>query len=481
MKTAAYAIKAAPLAFALTLAWARGAQAQPKPPAPALACEVQRGAGGTPALTCAIAAGQADAIRAGGFSATVKSAACQKATLSIVAGGNGAKKVGSYQCTDGAGPEGAIAFRGCQYAPDEAGAKVLGLQSASYKCETPAGQVPASSTFDLKLPDAPAPTPPTPKAPTAGDAYELTRGVRDSVVFHSFGLDPKKSPDQGAQADRVRAAYYDRSGDAAVLFFNTSGEPLAPLPDVLDENDDIHVAVIDFADKFDNFSLSLEGCERVPVLPRVYRGGDPAAYQATSADALKLGGIYRSFGKCAGGGDAPRLVFRKGRGATATTSSFAIHVNPLYRFAVGVALGFDATQVRSFDLRRAPGDTVGRVVETKDALGLSSLVYVSLYLSPRDFRKRDTLLWERTQLFVGLDPRDLGEHLVVGAGYELAVGLNALVGWRVLTRQRVLAEGSGLRPGDTFDGAEPPTRERWEVGGPFVGVGLSTDLLNRLR
>jgi hypothetical protein len=272
--------------------------------------------------------------------------------------------------------------------------------------------------------------------------------------------------------------YYSRSRDVAVLFFDAEGEPYYPMLDVIDEDDDIYVVVVDKGTRVRRAKIAIQGCDRPPVEPRVY--GTPVVAGARSEVDDKPEFVVRAVGKCAGkDSGGPQLsVTYENRPRVVT-----IPVNPLYRFAVGVAAAFDGTRQREFELNTLPGETVPRIAETHDPIGLSSLIYVSFYPSARDFRKTDWLLWQRTQLFVGLDPRAFDEHLVVGAGYELTMGLNLLLGWRAVTKQTVLEEGSGLAPGTKFDGARAdlPTRQRWETGGLFLGVGLSSTLLSRLR
>ncbi|MES1188403.1 MAG: hypothetical protein ABUL60_31595 [Myxococcales bacterium] len=272
--------------------------------------------------------------------------------------------------------------------------------------------------------------------------------------------------------------YYDRYRDVAVLFFDASGVAFYPMLDVVDEDDDIYVVVADYESRMLGVKVDIQGCNRPPIEPRVYNPKPSEGTKTRPSEPVRF--LVRAIGKCAGADSGgPQVVIANGGQQRVQT----IPVNPLYRFAVGVAAAYDGTNRRELGLRTLPGETVPRIAQTQEALGLTSLLYVSFYPWARDFRKTDAFLAQRLQLFVGLDPRKLDEHLVVGVGYELTMGLNALVGWRVLTRQPVLAEGSGLSKGNTFDGdsRDIPTRKRWEVGGPFVGVGLSSALLARLK
>ncbi len=282
------------------------------------------------------------------------------------------------------------------------------------------------------------------------------------------------------QAGRL-GQYYNRRDDVAVLFFNSDGEPLGPIPNTIDENDDIYVVVADTNANLAKTEIALAGCNRPPVAPRVF-GSTKELPVETAADreADGLGTRHRIFGKCAGADSGGPTVTIQRDGVTKSTT---IPVNPLYRFAVGAALAYDATQTREFALRTPPGSSVTRIAESDDRIGLSALIYVSLYVLPRDLRKDQFLLWERVQLFAGLDPRAFDKHLILGLGYELAPGFSLLGGWRVATKQPVLAEGSGLKVGSSFDGTmrNLPTRERWEFGSGFIGVGMNNDLLSRLR
>jgi hypothetical protein len=278
-------------------------------------------------------------------------------------------------------------------------------------------------------------------------------------------------------ADHGPGNYYSRSSDVAVLFFDAEGVPYYPMLDVIDEDDDIYVVVADFSDRLAQAKIAVQGCKRPPVEPRVY--GRPAGVEPRGEGGREVIYVVRAFGKCAGADDGgPELVITHDN----VPRSVTIPVNPLYRLAVGVAAAFDGTSQRDFSLQTLPGDTVPRISQTSERIGLTSLLYISFYPVARDYRKTNLFLAQRLQLFVGLDPRAFDEHLVLGAGYELAMGLNVLVGWRALTKQKILSEGSGLSRGTTFDGdaRDIPTRKRWETGGVFLGAGLSSALLEKL-
>lgn len=276
--------------------------------------------------------------------------------------------------------------------------------------------------------------------------------------------------------------YYNRVEDVAVLFFDADGDAYFPVPDIIDEDDRVYVVVVDTASRLKGAQLGSSGCKRPPVEPRVY-SASPSARQVAKdgPDAVKF--AIRALGTCAGAAEGgPKLTFtRDGKSQVQQ-----IPINELYQLAVGVALAYDNTWQRDYALNTLPGETIARVAEVRDRIGLSSLTYISYYPIPRDFRKKDFFLAQRAQLFIGLDPRALDKHLVAGVGYELTTGLNALFGWRFVTKQKVLEEGSGLVNGTPYDDtlSKLPTRERWETGFPggfFLGVGLSSSLLQRLK
>lgn len=281
-------------------------------------------------------------------------------------------------------------------------------------------------------------------------------------------------------AERQPGHYYDRSQDVAVVFLNADGHPYYPDLDIIDENDTIYVVVVDRDIAVDDVTVEITGCDRPPLF-RVYRPAGETISGETGKRQVaepKWTWIIRPVGTCAASdGGVSAIVNREGEARAAT-----IRTNPLYNFSVGFALGYDDTTERTFGVRTAAGDTVPRIAEINDKIGLGTLFFVSFYPLPRDFQKRDFLLPERFKLFVALDLEDLDEHLIAGAGYELLPGFDALVGWRVLTRQIVLAEGSGLENGSRFDGpaSELPTRDRWEQGRVFIGLGLTTNVLTEL-
>lgn len=332
--------------------------------------------------------------------------------------------------------------------------------------------------------DVGAPAERAPNAPApAGNANRQGGGASGTSDGPSPRVLPESSwqrvlKDLGVPVAKKRAGnYYDSGADVAVLFFDADGDAYYPMLDVIDEDDDIYVVIADYSSRLAQTSVSFTGCNRPPLEPRVYGNIAEAATVTEAQEPIDY--IVRPLGKCAGSDTGgPQVIVKRNNAQQAQT----IPVNPLYRFAVGVAAAYDGTRQREFFLNTLPGETVPRIAESREIIGLTSLVYISFYPSARDFRKTDAV-WQRTQLFVGLDPRAFDKHLVVGVGYELTMGLNALVGWRIITREHVLSEGSGLSPGMTFDGdsRDLPTRERWERGGVFLGVGLSSSLLSRLK
>jgi hypothetical protein len=278
--------------------------------------------------------------------------------------------------------------------------------------------------------------------------------------------------------------YYDQKNDVAVLFFDADATPYFPLPDVIDEDDDIYVAIVDYKTRLENAKVAVNGCDRPPVEPRILgklpkldgaaRGTGDLADQTPD-----VGVLLRAFGKCAGAATGgPQLTIERNNQQKVATVS----VNQLYRLAVGLAFGYDTTSTRTYAVRAPAGSSVTRVAESKDRLGVTPLVFVSYYPVARDFRKTKALA-QRFQLVVGMDTENFMDNIVLGAGYELTMGLNVVVGWRALSKQKVLAEGSGLKNGSTFDGTTEtlPLRDRWTTGGAFLGFGLNDDLLSRLK
>lgn len=278
--------------------------------------------------------------------------------------------------------------------------------------------------------------------------------------------------------------YYDQRNDIAVVFFDGQGTPFFPIPDVIDEDDDIYVAIVDYADKLVDTKVSIQGCNRPPVEPRVYGGGLAALNAKLRApgipEAREVKVILRAFGKCEGAASGgPQVVVEAdGHPRLAT-----VPVNPLYRLSVGIAFGYDATRVSTYRVLAPAGSSLTRVAESKDVLGMTPLLFVSFYPAARDFRKKEFFAWQKLQLFAGMDTDNLLDNIVIGGGYELTMGLNAMVGWRAITKKKVLSEGSGLSNGSVFDGTTEtlPLREKWGTGSVFVGLGLSSDLFARLK
>jgi hypothetical protein len=356
--------------------------------------------------------------------------------------------------------------------------------SVAYECKTALLKGRVSGQLKLVEPDCKNNVFPVAKIATAANANAEAPARASEDADRSPPFMPATTWQQVLQELGLPLAgsrpgnYYNRGDDVAVLFLDGDGTSYYPMLDVIDEDDDVYVVVVDYASRLGGIRIGVTGCNRPPSEPRVYGEKPDGGARVKPDEPLQF--VVRAIGKCAGSDSGgPQVSITRGEKVAVIT----IPVNPLYRFALGVALAYDGTDQREFLLNTLPGETVPRIAQVSEPIGLSSLVHVSFYPSARDFRKTQALLWQRTQLFVGLDPRALDKHLVVGVGYELTMGLNALLGWRLITRQQVLGEGSGLRPGMAFDGdaRDLPTRERWEVGGVFAGVGLSSSLLSRLR
>lgn len=284
-------------------------------------------------------------------------------------------------------------------------------------------------------------------------------------------------------ADHHYGNYYSQSTDVAVVFVDADNTPFFPIPETIDEDDDIYVAVADYADRLDGVKVSIQGCNRTPIEPRIYGSGIAAAaaqVRSNEKQARKISVIIRAFGKCAGSSSGgPQVLIDRAGKQNLTT----VPVNPLYRLSVGIAFGYDFTRTSTFAVRAPAGSSLTRVAESKDVVGVVPMVYVGFYPWARDFRKQDLFELQRAQLFVGMDTKNFMDNVVIGAGYELTMGLNLMAGWRVLRKKAVLAEGSDLRVGSVFDGTTEslPTREKWDFGSAFVGFGLSSDLFARLK
>ena len=192
--------------------------------------------------------------------------------------------------------------------------------------------------------------------------------------------------------------------------------------------------------------------------------------------------MFRDIGKCAGADTGGPIITVKN--AAGTTSTVTIPVNPVYRFSVGVGLGGDLTKTSSFGVVTPQGATIASITETNDRIGLTGLLYVGFYLFGRDFRKTGwDYGWQRLVLFVGLDPQNLKQALIIGGGVNLTTGLDLLVGWRALNKVTELQSGSGLVVGGPFDlpASALPTTDVWKTGGLFFGVGITNALLAKLH
>jgi hypothetical protein len=318
-------------------------------------------------------------------------------------------------------------------------------------------------------------------------------GTPSSLPIVSYDRDVQRKLESAVAAgdadlvegDGYRFSY--TSGGKVLVVLNSQAQPLRPIPEVIDETDEIVVAVVDTKDLMQDVTVSISGCNRPPVDARV--SGEPAAPQVKGAEnaPLELGTpILRYLGRCAGGDSSGPTVTVKTNAASsnAASSSVQIPVNPVYRLAVGLALGADLTTTRTFGVATLPGDTIGTVTETNDRIGLASLLFFGWYPLGRDFRKvAPKYALQRLELFIALDPKSLDQSLIIGGAFNLVTGLDFLVGWRALNKTTELQPGAGLRPGSPFDGAAGslPTAQVWSTGGLFLGFGVTNALLAKLH
>jgi hypothetical protein len=265
-----------------------------------------------------------------------------------------------------------------------------------------------------------------------------------------------------------------------LILINSIGQPLRPIPDVIDETDELWVGVVDYEANMADIALSIAGCNRPPVEARVFGTTTPQPTSAKS-EAPPVGDIvFRDFGKCAAT-DTGLIVTVKSASATSTVT---IPVNPVYRFTVGLGLGGDLTKTSSFGVVTKQGSTIATINETNNRIGLTGLLYVGWFPWGRDFRKisADYIL-QRVVLFAGLNPQDLKQALIIGGGVNLTTGLDVLFGWRALNKVTELQSGSGLGVGSPFDqpASSLPTAQVWKTGGFFFGVGVTNALLAKLH
>jgi hypothetical protein len=288
------------------------------------------------------------------------------------------------------------------------------------------------------------------------------------------------------EGDGYRFSY--TSAGKVLVVLNSQAQALRPIPDVIDETDEIVVAVVDTKDFMRDVTISVSGCNRPPVDARVY-GGPPAPLSlgAEEAPSIELGDpIVRDIGKCAAGdSNGPTITVKTNVGSSnATSTSVLIPVNPVYRLTVGVALGGDFTKTQTFGVATVPGTTVATITETDDRIGLTSLLFVGWYPWGRDFRKvAPKYFLQRLELFIALNPKALDQSLVIGGAINLVTGMDFLIGWRALTKETELQPGAGLSTGSPFDGpaASLPTTQVWATGGLFLGFGVTNALLAKLH
>ncbi len=363
---------------------------------------------------------------------------------------------------------------------------------------------PTSPPKKLQVSDQPPANPP--ELPQ-GHLSQATNEVLNKLVGVDAPLSLRIANDKDKQKLQETGYAPRRVGSGmALIVLNAAGQPLLPIPDVIDETDQIWVAVIDWKQYMSEVTLSVAGCNRPPVEVRVY--GNDAKQEAASlrygiklketsdsdaAQKVKLAEaadplgvpVFQSIGKCAGADSGGPVVTVKAKPPgtqDAVSTSVSIPVNPVYRLVVGVGLGGDLTHTTSFGVTTVPGSTIATITETNDRIGLSALLWVGWYPLGRDFRKVDYFV-QRLEVFVALDPQALNQSLIVGGGINLVTGMDLLVGWRALTKRTELPAETGLMTGSPFDGpaSSLPTTKVWDTGGLFFGLGITNALLAKLH
>ncbi len=295
-------------------------------------------------------------------------------------------------------------------------------------------------------------------------------------------------PGQAKLADGDGYSFNYTSSGQVLIVVNALAQPLRPIPDVIDETDEIVVAVVDRRAYMSDVTLSVSGCNRPPVDVRVF-GATPAPQAESVRDATDNeldAPVIKLVGRCAGADvGGPTITVKTNTGkANETSNTVTIPVNPVYRFTVGVGLGVDLTKTQAFGVATVPGATVATITETDDRIGLASLIFVGWYPWGRDFRKTAfSYALQRVEGFVALDPKAIDQSLTIGGGINLVTGMDLLVGWRALNKTIELQPGAGLRTGSNFDGpaSSLPTAKVWSTGGLFVGLGITNALLAKLH
>ena len=166
-------------------------------------------------------------------------------------------------------------------------------------------------------------------------------------------------------------------------------------------------------------------------------------------------------------------------------SAQTLTLDPVYFITVGAALAFDFGRPTNVSLHERPssamaGQTEKFVGSRRDFGGLSPLITVGAHPCGANPKR-----WRACDMFsptVVVDPTRLTKGFGLGMSFSFTPWFGVLVAANAY-KSTVLQKNSGISIGDVWDTpGDVPTREVFNAQsfGAFVGVSLTTDLLNAI-
>jgi hypothetical protein len=267
------------------------------------------------------------------------------------------------------------------------------------------------------------------------------------------------------------------SSDKYVLFFNADGTPVAPVPEI-DEDD--RVAIVILSPHNDLTEVRVTACGSAAPA-RIGGSGKSPVSLTGEHEPPDVSNRYRVVlaSRCSSDTGIAAVVSVAG---DSSSHDVKISTLSLYRFTVGVGLIFDFA--RDIEFRAVPvkGSAVPILVKDEHLRGLAPPV---VFVSWRPFavdmmRSRWPRVHEWLGVSLGVSLAAPLDHVYLGLLLEPYPGIGVTGGAHF---QTVESLAGGYQVGDRFSGGgRVPVDRRWmlnETSG-FVGLSLDSSVLTRL-
>lgn len=339
-----------------------------------------------------------------------------------------------------------------------------------------AGTLSQSTTLSV-APPAPADPPPAqpprappapPPAPTSALHEAYAAGLARAPLSKDRRVELLEEEPHHVYEDHVTAQ------DVAVLFFDDSGKPLWPLPQV-DEDDTLVVVVLAVPGNKLGDDLRITACGAADPVRVAGSAAGVVERTGTGAEARDM---QLAVAKACSSEEGLRISGSTRAAAATSSTPFDIRVPTLAlnRATVGLGLVFDFSLQREYRTVAVKGEAVPVISEDTHRRGLVPPIPL-VALRPAAVDTARVRRWHQAFApVIGISIPEPTDHLYLGILIEPLPGLGLVHGIH-LHREPVLAGGFAVNdrvPGGTFT-----TDKRWaEVSGSDAFVGLYVDASN---